>query len=244
MDIDLMQIVGTLIVGVGIPLLVQILKQVWDGVPSWLKTIAPIVVVPALGAAGVFLSGWAGIPVDFGPVIDIILGGVALGAASTMAFKMGKVNPSGVKAVAKAAVGAALLFALLVPAPASAQTFEAGASVLLNDDEAIDVSDARAFVSASGLDIPVPGNASTGVLVEVGYSTAVIWSLWSVNRTEMKRVIAGADVRIARGGPEMGTAFDVAFRIVGGYRVADHVAVYAYFLEDQTPFAFAVGWKF
>ncbi|KKM96293.1 hypothetical protein LCGC14_1179570 [marine sediment metagenome] len=104
MDIDLLTIVGTLIVAVGIPLLVQILKTVWGGVPGWVKTIAPIVVVPLLGAAGVWLSTWLGIPVDFGPVIEIITGGVALGAASTMAFRMGRTNPSGIKAVVKAAV--------------------------------------------------------------------------------------------------------------------------------------------
>ncbi len=138
----------------------------------------------------------------------------------------------------------AFLFALLVSALASAQTFEVGGSFLLNEDEAIDVSDARAFVSVSGLDIPIPGNTYTGVTVEAGYSTAAIWSLWSMNRTENARVIAGADIRIARGGPEMGTDFDIAYRIVGGYRVTENLGVYAFFLEDSTPFSFAVGWKF
>ena len=69
MDIDLMSIVGTLIVGVGIPLLVQILKPIWKGVPSALKTIAPIIIVPLLGFAGAWLTKWVGIPVDFGPGI-------------------------------------------------------------------------------------------------------------------------------------------------------------------------------
>lgn len=136
------------------------------------------------------------------------------------------------------------LFAVLFASYASAQTFEAGGSVLVNDEDAIDVSDARLFVSVTGLGLPLPGEARTGFVVEAGYSTAVIWSLWSMNRTEMKRVIAGADVRIARGGPDLGTAFDVAFRIVGGYRVTENLGVYAYLLEENTPFAFAVGWKF
>ena len=99
MDIDLLVIVGTLIMGVAIPLLVHFLKPVWGSAPAWLKTIAPIVIVPLLGLAGSALTAWLGVPIDFGPIIDIILGGVALGAASTMAFRMGRTNPSGIKAV-------------------------------------------------------------------------------------------------------------------------------------------------
>jgi hypothetical protein len=136
------------------------------------------------------------------------------------------------------------LFAVLFAGLASAQTFEAGASLLVNDEDAVDVSDARAFVSVAGLGLPLPGEARTGFIVEAGYSSAVIWSVWSMNRTEMKRVIAGADVRIATGGPVTGSSFDVAFRIVGGYRVTDNLGIYTFFLEDQTPFSFAVGWRF
>ncbi len=104
-DIDLMQIIGTLIVGVGIPLAVNILKQVWSVGPGWLKTLAPIVVAPLLGMAGAWLSVWVGIPVDFGPIVDIILGGTALGAASTMAFKLGASKPRGIVDTMKTAVG-------------------------------------------------------------------------------------------------------------------------------------------
>ena len=154
-----------------------------------------------------------------------------------------------------------LLVFLLASVLASAQTFEVGGSLLVNDDQAVDVSAARAFVAITGLDIPVPGDTYTGVIAEAGWSTAtsveridntstgvrrggLVWSLWSMNRTEIAHVIAGADVRIARGGPVMGSDFDVAVRIVGGYRVTENLGVYAFFLEDQTPFSFAVGWKF
>ena len=161
----------------------------------------------------------------------------------------------------------AFLFVLLMSALASAQTFEVGSAVLLNEENAIDVSDFRAFVSVAGLEIPVPGDTYTGVTVEAGYysgtfveqidnvstgldvRSGLVWAIWSMNRTETKLfdmlpVIAGADIRIARGGPAFGSDFDVAFRLVGGYRLTDNLGVYAYFLEDQTPFSFAVGWKF
>lgn len=104
-DINLLHIIGTLIVGVGIPLAVNILKQVWSGGPGWLKTVAPIIIVPLLGMAGAWLSAWVGIPVDFGPVIDIILSGATLGAASTMAFKLGAGKPHGFVATMKTVAG-------------------------------------------------------------------------------------------------------------------------------------------
>jgi hypothetical protein len=135
-------------------------------------------------------------------------------------------------------------FLLLLATLANAQTIEVGGGVLMNDEDAIDVSDARAFVSLTGMSIPVPGDTYTGVTVEAGYSTAMLWSLWSTNRTEIARVIAGADVQIARGGPELGSSFDVDMRLVAGYRVSEHIGVYAYMLESGTPFQFAVGWKF
>ena len=105
MAIDLKQIIATLIIGVGIPLAVNILKQVWSGAPSWLKTIAPIIVAPALLWAGAFLTTWLGIAIDFGPIIDVITGGVALGLASSMAYKLGKDNPTGAMASIKTMAG-------------------------------------------------------------------------------------------------------------------------------------------
>lgn len=105
MEIDLNQIIATLIVGIGIPLAVQILKQVWTGAPSFLKTIAPIIIAPALLYAGAWLTMLLGIPIDFGPIINVITGGVAVGLASSLAFKFGKENPTGAAASIKMMVG-------------------------------------------------------------------------------------------------------------------------------------------
>ena len=140
--------------------------------------------------------------------------------------------------------GIIFLSVFLLASVASAQTFELGANVLVNDDDAIDVSDVRGFVTMSGLDLPLPGDTVTGVTIEAGWSDSLIWSVWSMNRTEIAHVIAGVDVRIARGGPELGSDFDIAMRVVGGYRVTENLRVYAYLLEDNTPFSFAVGWQF
>lgn len=96
-DLDLKQIIATLIIGVGIPLAVQILKQLWPGAPGWLKTFLPIIVGPLLGWAGQALTVWLGIPIDFGPILDVIMGGAALGVASTVAFKLGKRDPKKIK---------------------------------------------------------------------------------------------------------------------------------------------------
>lgn len=104
-DIDLMQIVATLIIGVGIPLAVNILKQVWPGAPGLLKTIAPLILAPLLLMAGAWLTAWLGVTINFGPIIDVITGGVALGLASSMAFKLGKGNPTGAMASVKTMVG-------------------------------------------------------------------------------------------------------------------------------------------
>lgn len=92
-DLDLKQIIATLIVGAGIPLAVQILKQVWPSAPGLLKTIAPLLVGPLLGMAASALSAWLGVPVDFGPIINIIVGGAALGAISSGTFKFAKKDP-------------------------------------------------------------------------------------------------------------------------------------------------------
>lgn len=105
MEIDLNQIIATLIVGIGIPLAVQILKQVWAGAPSFLKTIAPIIIAPALIWLGSLATAWLGIAIDFGPIISVITGGVVVGLASSLAFKFGKENPTGAAASIKMMVG-------------------------------------------------------------------------------------------------------------------------------------------
>ncbi len=99
------EIVAMLIMGVGIPLAVQILLSWWPTAPSLLKTLSPLVVAPLLLTAGVWLTGWLGVPIDFGPIIDIIMGGVALGVASTTAFKLGAGKPTGFVASVKTIAG-------------------------------------------------------------------------------------------------------------------------------------------
>ena len=92
-DLDLMMIIATLITGVGIPLAVQILKQVWPSAPALLKTLGPVIFPPLLLLAGTAVSNWLGIHVDFNDIIDVFLAVTAIGAASTTAFKLGKKDP-------------------------------------------------------------------------------------------------------------------------------------------------------
>jgi len=93
LDLDLMMIVATLITGVGIPLAVQILKQVWPSAPALLKTLGPVIFPPLLLLAGTAVSQWLGIEIDFRDIIDVFLAVTAVGAASTTAFKLGKNDP-------------------------------------------------------------------------------------------------------------------------------------------------------
>jgi hypothetical protein len=86
-DIDLKKIIAVLIMGVGVPLAVQVLKVVWPNAPSWMKMIAGPVIVPALGYLASLASGWLGFAIDFSDIIAVLM---ATGLGSSVAFTMGK----------------------------------------------------------------------------------------------------------------------------------------------------------
>jgi fructose-specific phosphotransferase system IIC component len=90
--IDWMGVIAPLITAVAIPVIVQILTQVWPRVPDWMKTLAPIVLVPLITLGGTALSGWLGVPVDLTAIVDIITG-ASMGLAATVAYKFGSRKP-------------------------------------------------------------------------------------------------------------------------------------------------------
>lgn len=239
-DVDWTLIVQLLI---NVPLVTLVMQVAKRYIPTWpplLKTLVTLAWGPVMMTLQTLIGGWIGAPVDFSNLIGLFSVGAASGVMAAVPFSVGKREAQ--RAVAL--IAAVMLGAALSAAPVSAQTFEVGAGALVNEDEAIDVSDARAFVSVTGIEIPLPGETYTGGVVELGYSTAALWSIWSTNRTEIARVIAGVDVRIARGGPMMGSDFDIDMRAVAGYRLTEHLGIYAYMFESGTPFQFLVGWKF
>lgn len=87
LDISWGVVLGGLITGTLIPLAVQFLIYLWPKAPTLLKAIAGPVLVPLLAFAGATLSNMLGVEIDFTPIIVIIIGA---GAASSLAFKMGK----------------------------------------------------------------------------------------------------------------------------------------------------------
>lgn len=137
-----------------------------------------------------------------------------------------------------------LLFSSPVYAQEMKVAYEVGAQAYVSEDEALDVADLRGWASLMGITLPLPGETVTGLLVEAGYTTRTVWSLWSTNETEIKRVIAGAHVRIADGTPSEGSELDIDFRVVAGYRFTKNLSFRAYFLQDETPVGFALGWRF
>lgn len=79
-------IIATLATAVGIPFLTDWLKGKWPTAPAWLKTIAPVLLVPLITGGAALLSSTFGIDLDFSAIIAILMGG-ALG--STAGFKLG-----------------------------------------------------------------------------------------------------------------------------------------------------------
>jgi hypothetical protein len=143
-----------------------------------------------------------------------------------------------------------LLSLMLIAAPVSAQQpavsalYEVGATLYNSKDEAVDVADLRGWVAVAGIALPLPGETVTGLMAEAGYTTRTVWSVWSMTETEIERVIAGAHMRIANGQPSEGSEFDFDFRVVGGYRFTKNLGLRVYFLQDDTPVGFSLGWKF
>jgi hypothetical protein len=133
---------------------------------------------------------------------------------------------------------------MAVASPAVSQSIEVGGGIQLPEDGAIDVSDATGFIGVTEITLPTPGETYTGFLFEAGYTSSLVWGLWSTNRLELKRVVTGADIQVASGGPIGGTAFDFDMRIVAGYRITDALTAYGRFFQDQTPYWFGVTWKF
>lgn len=142
---------------------------------------------------------------------------------------------------------AATLVLLLFAGGALAQPkplYEVGASYYFADEGAVDVSDVRGWASVIGIELPLPGETVSGLMLEAGYTTSTVWSAWSANETEINNVIAGGHMRIAKGGPVGESSFDFDFRIVAGYRLTENLGFRVYFLEDQTPVTVSLGWRF
>ena len=79
-----MQLVANLVNGVLVILVVQYLKNYGM---SWLKLNAPwslpiiaMIAAQALGFLAGFLGGFLGYPIDFSPIISVLIGGVAVAA--------------------------------------------------------------------------------------------------------------------------------------------------------------------
>lgn len=104
--IDLKGIVAMVIVGILVPVLTQLIKPLWAKAPAFLKTLGPVVIVPALMTGVAYLSALLGVPLlDFGPLLEIFGGTAMLGIAATAAFKLGKLNPAGLSDTLKALKG-------------------------------------------------------------------------------------------------------------------------------------------
>jgi hypothetical protein len=63
-----------------LPLIILGVVQLIKPYAHKLKPYLPII-APALGALASFLAGWLGSPVDFSPIIDVIVGAIAGSAA-------------------------------------------------------------------------------------------------------------------------------------------------------------------
>lgn len=232
----------------GVFFLVFWVNRAWPAIrkrnPQWVPVIA-LTAGPALNALAVFLSEIFGHPIDFSPVAAAFAGPGAISAHQLWKQRRktlgARTRPPSSRSAVHFVLGAALV--LGAAGQARAQTYELGA-VALRGSEAVDIGDVRAFAAIGGLELPLPGATSTGLVAELGYTSGVVWSLWSQNRTEISGIIAGGDVRIARGGPIGGSRLDVAARLVAGYQVTENLSAVAYLLEDDTPFAFGVGWRF
>lgn len=91
LDLDLLQIVAMIITGVGVPLAVLVLTQVWPSAPTWLKAIAGPVLVPALMYLAAMATAWLGVPISFQDIIEVILqASPVVGLGASVAYTMGK----------------------------------------------------------------------------------------------------------------------------------------------------------
>ncbi len=86
-DISWGVIIAGLISGVLVPLAVQFLTWSWPTAPTWLKGLAGPVLAPGLALAAMLLSNALGFPIDFGPIVAIIVGA---GTGASIAFTLGK----------------------------------------------------------------------------------------------------------------------------------------------------------
>lgn len=71
-----------------IPLVVNVVRPLWAGLPAIVKTLVPTVVGPLLVTGGAYLSQLLGAPVDL-TALEQIWMGVSAGAAASFAFKKG-----------------------------------------------------------------------------------------------------------------------------------------------------------
>lgn len=85
----LKQVIGMLIMGIGVPLAVRALTAVWPAAPTWLKTIAGPILAPTLVFAGSWLTAFLGVPIDFSSIVDVITT-AAVGLGASIAYTMGK----------------------------------------------------------------------------------------------------------------------------------------------------------
>ena len=261
---DWSQILGLAINGIGVLMVVQVLKNY---VMPWLKTTYPWALpIIALGAGSamtwltLLLTDLIGVPIDLSAITGILTGAMAVvgyGVArntplvSQKKFVIPK-RGGGFR-------GSSLLLCFLVPVflflltgPLQAQTFEndfalGGGGFFGEEEQTFNRDSLFVAVHWSGIELPL--NAGSGLGIEFMFpeqpGVQAVYTLWSLNRINVSDgFYTGTDMRISKE-----TNPDFAMRLVVGVKIAitqnnSKLSIEIYTLEDERPIAFAVLYSF